>query len=190
MNNEGISSMKKVFAAVALSAVISVTGGRTQTTNPVSNTIITLQGKLSPSGRKVTEADLGDYSFWPLQVMVEQIVDGVTTNLVKTIGYVENRSVLLTCGSQVNLTPMAKTSHKFMEAYFGTSGSATNAVLLFSGTSTATVQNPTNQDARTIITFTGTVSGIWCDGASTVQGTFKSITPTAWEKKYGPKPVK
>ena len=171
--------MKKIVAAVALSAVISVTGGWTQTTNPVSNTIITLQGKLSPSGRKVTEADLGDYSFWPLQVVVEQIVDGATTNLVTTLGYVENRSVLLTCGSQVNLTSATKPSHKFMDAYFGTSGSATNAVLLLSGTSTTTIHA-----ATTNLTVAGTFTGIWCDGASTVQGTFKSITWAAWMKKH------
>ncbi len=171
--------MKKVFAAVVLSAVISVASGWAQTTNLVFTTPITLNGKLSPSGHKVTEANLGDYSFWPLQIMAWQIVDGATTNLVKTIGYVENRSVLLTCGSQVNLTPMAKTSHKFMEAYFGTSGSATNAVLLFSGTSTLKFQK-----ATTNITFAGTVAGIWCDGASTVQGTLKSITWAAWMKKH------
>ena len=167
--------MKKILAIVAMIVGIGAASGWAQT-GLVGYLDITLTGKLSPSGKKVTGADLAGNTNAPISVMKWAAVDADgKTNVFTSIGQVvlsnetHAASVFLMRESNVYLSPTNAQSVKFSQAFIGNGGSATNAVLIFNGTLAHSITKTT-----TNLTFAGTFSGLWCDGSSTVKGTFKS----------------
>ena len=167
--------MNKVYAVVAAIVMIGAASGWAQTTNVVSQQAIVLRGKLSPSGRTVTGADLAGNSN-ALAYLELQIVSGTTTSTAFAIGQSTGTgtapAIFLMEKSRVNLVNSAKRS-KFLDVFAGTAGSAMNATLLLSGTATTTISKK-----ATNTTVTGTITGIWSDGTSSVQGTFTTSKTT------------
>lgn len=172
--------MKKALAVVAVLAVMGAASSWAQT-GLVGYLDITLNGTLSPSanfprGQKVTGADLAGNTNAPISVMKWAAVDADgKTNVSTSIGQVVRSngvhvaSVFLMREANVYLSPTNAKSVKFSQAFIGTGGSATNAVLIFNGTLAHSITG-----TKTNLTVAGTFSGIWCDGSSTVKGTFKS----------------
>ncbi|MGD0017211.1 MAG: hypothetical protein ABSC38_06835 [Verrucomicrobiia bacterium] len=94
------------------------------------------------------------------------------TNSMEAIGKYNSPSnavVYLGGIAYVDLTPTSQKSDKFVGAFQGTSGKATNAVILVSGTSKTKVTGTT-----TNTTLNAKIQGIWDNGVSTITGTLKS----------------
>jgi len=165
--------MRKVFAVIAAVALVSVASSwaSVTVTNVTEKNDITIKGKLSPSGTAVTEADLAGNTNDTVSVMEVMIVSGTDTNIIDVIGHEINSSNVVTYlveQAGVVLASGAK-GDKFVNAYAGTHGSATNAVILLSGATKVTIKN-----SVTNTTVSAKIQGIWNDDESTVTGTVKS----------------
>ena len=163
--------MRKIFAVIAVAALVGVVSSwaTVTVTNVLEKNDITIKGKLSPSGTAVTEVDLAGNTN-KISFLDLQIISG-TTNEEQWIGQIvaSTTNLFLKETASVDLTPLATKGDKFVSVFTGTHGSATNAVILLSGTTKITVKN-----SVTNTTISAKIQGIWNDDVSTVAGTVKS----------------
>jgi hypothetical protein len=94
----------------------------------------------------------------------------VTSNIVDAIGHevnVTNAVTYLAEEAFVDLTPTSTKGDKFVDVFDGTSGSASNAVIVLTGTL---------KTKGTTTSLSGKIQGVWADGVSAVTGTIKGKT--------------
>ena len=112
------------------------------TTNILVQQEITFKGKLTPNGATVSNESLSGNSN-PISFLDLYVINGTTTNEVFGIGQVTvagsttNVVVLLVEGQFVDLQPTKEKSSKYISTLMGSAGSATNAMILVSGTEEA-----------------------------------------------------
>ena len=163
--------MKKLAAIAVVAAIVAATSFA-DTTNILGNLDITIKGKLSPSGIAITGNDLSGNTN-AISYLLLDIISEATTQEVIGVGQVTvagdatNVVMFLSEKAGVDLTPTAPSSSKFVSALSGTAGSASNAVILLSGT--------LKLDAATNATLKAKISGIWADGAQAVAGSMASV---------------
>jgi hypothetical protein len=165
--------MRKVLAVIAVAALVSVASSWASVlvvTNVLEKHDISIKGKLSPAGTAVTGADLAGNTN-NISVLDLQII-GVDTNEELWIGQIvgSTTNLFLQQRANVDLTPLATKSDKFVGVFKGTAGSATNAYLLVTGSSKTTVKSSVTNE-----TISGKIQGIWNDDVSAVVGTMKSV---------------
>ena len=162
--------MRKLFAVVAVAALMGVVSGWAQTTNILEKQDITIKGKLSPSGTAVTGASLSGnanvISHLDLQIIS---ADGTTTNEEQWIGQVVGSTfnLFLQQKAMVDLTPDSTKGDKFVIVFKGDGqvGTSINAVILVSGSSMQkVVKGATNN------TVSAKFQGVWVDGADSGAG--------------------
>ena len=155
--------MRKVFAVIAVAALVGATSSwATVVTNVLENHAITIKGKLS-TGTSVTESNLSGSAVDTVSE-IEMTIAGVTNDVIGHEINVSNVVIYLQQVAGVDLTTN-EANHKFVGAFTGTHGSASNAVILLSGTSKTKTTNTT---------VSAKFQGVWYDGSNTVTGTVKS----------------
>jgi hypothetical protein len=170
--------MKKLLAIAVVAAVgvASSWAGPVITTNILFKQDVIIKGKLSPSGGTVTNECLSVNSD-PISFLDLDIITGTTTNEVWGLGQVTtngttNVVVLLQEGQFVNLQPTKQKSFKYICTFVGSAGTASNAMILVSGTETG-------EESMVSAKITGiwdnsTQAGGWTNGQAIV-GTLKPV---------------
>ena len=137
--------MKKLLAIAVVAAVgvASTWADGVPTTNILSQQDIIIKGKLSPSGQTVTNESLSGNSN-PISFLDLNVITETTTNefwaigQVSTNGSATNVVVLLVEGQFVDLQPTKQNKYKYFSTFMGSAGTASNAMILVSGTETGT----------------------------------------------------
>ena len=155
-------------------------GGPISTTNILFQQDVIIKGKLTPNGATVTNACLSGNSD-PISFLDLDIISGTTTNEVFGIGQVTtngttNVVLLLVEGQFVDLQPTKTKSFKFVSTFMGSAGTASNAMILVSGTETG---------EESIVTTK--ITGIWDDstkagGWTNGQGIVGTVMPVKKKK--------
>ena len=163
--------MKKIIV-IAVAALIGIGTTWADATNVLFKLDIRIVGKLIPAGRVVTGQDLSGNTN-AISHLDLQIVHGTTTQEVAVIGQLAvvgsttNVLVLLQEVAHVDLPPLTKTGYKFVHAFSGSAGLASNAMFLVFGA--VKIDKATNE------TITAALEGIWTDGAQAIEGTVTTV---------------
>lgn len=163
--------MKKLLIIGAVTTV-AILNSWADTTNILSKVDIAIAGKLIPAGTVVTGKDLSGNPI-PISYLDLQVISGTTTQEVTVLGQVTvsgnttNVNVLLKETAHVDLPPLKRTGNKFVNVFSGSTGSASNAVLLVYGT--LRINKATNA------TINAAMEGIWLDGSQAVEGTIAAV---------------
>ena len=136
--------MKKLLAIAVVAAVGVASSWALPlviTTNILFKQDVIIKGKLSPSGVTVTNGCLSGNSD-PISFLDLDIIRDTTTTEVWAVGQVTTNAsttnvvVLLMEGQYVDLQPTKQKSYKFISTLMGSAGTASNAMILVSGTET------------------------------------------------------
>ena len=163
--------MKKLLIISAVAILANLTSWA-DTTNILSKVNIAIAGRLIPAGTAVTGKDLSGNPI-PISRLDLQVISGSTTQEVAVLGQVTlsgtstNVTVLLKESAHVDLPPVARTGNKFVTVFNGSTGSASNAVLLVYGT--LRINKATNA------TINATMEGIWVDGSQAIEGSVTTV---------------
>ncbi len=169
--------MKKLLAIAVVAAVsVASSWAAGVTTNILFQQDITIKGKLTPSGQAVTNECLSGNSD-PISYLDLDVISGTTTNEVWGLGQVTvsgttNIVVFLQEGQYVDLQPTKHKSYKYISTLMGSAGTASNAMILVSGTETG-------EESMVSAKITGiwddsTQAGGWTNGQAIV-GTLKPV---------------
>jgi hypothetical protein len=135
--------MKKLLAIAVVAAVCVASSWANEviTTNILFQQEVIIKGKLSPNGGTVTNECLSGNSD-PISFLDLEVISGTTTTEVWAVGQVTTNAsttnvvVLLVEGQYVDLQPTKQKNYKFICTLMGSAGTASNAMILVSGTET------------------------------------------------------